>query len=302
MHIGITIGTNYAGVPDPDELLHVIDRVEELGFDSLWVGDHIAWTNPTLEALTTLAMYAARTKRVTIGTSILILPLRHPVVVAKMLATMAYVTKGRVVAGLAVGGENPSEFQAVGVSPHERGGRMNESLEIMSRLWSESGVSYHGKYFAFDDVTIEPKPPRPIPIWLGGRSEAAYKRAASMAQGWIAAFSSPRHFKEGKAAIEALGARPGFEWVQFEYMHVSADREKSKASALDYLNRTYNMDFGERVERFASFGPGSGIAERLAEFEHLGCTHVIVNPTCTPTNKLEQIEAIAREVLPLVRH
>jgi probable F420-dependent oxidoreductase len=302
MKVGMTLGTNHAGVPDPATFFSYVERVEELGFDSLWVGDHIAWTNPTLEALTALAMYAARTKRVTIGTSILILPLRHPVVVAKILGTIAYISGGRVVAGLGVGGENPKEFQACGVDHHQRGQIMNESLEIMSRLWTEDHLTFQGKHFQFEDLSLDPKPPH-IPMWLGGRSEPAYKRAAKYGQGWIDVFSSPRHFAEGKMAVEGFGAaeKPGFQWVQFDYMHVSSSREHSKARATDYLNRTYNMDTGERVNAFASFGTGADIAERLSKFEEAGATHLIINPTCTPAEKHEQLEAIASEVLPLLR-
>ncbi len=300
MKVGMTVGTNYGGVPTPESFFHYVDRVEEAGFDSLWVGDHIAWTNPTLEALTTLACYVARTKRVTIGTSVLIMPLRQPVVLAKMLGTMAYLSNGRVVAGFGVGGENKKEFDACGVPHHQRGEIMDEALDAMTRLWKEDGVTFHGKHFSFDNLSLDPKPPR-LPIYIGGRSEAAYQRAARWADGYIAVFSSQRHFSDAKQAIEAFGAKQGMEWVQYEYMHVSPSREQSKAKTLDYLNRTYNMDFGERVERFASFGPGEQIAERIREFRDLGATHLIINPTCPPVEKHDQLEAVISEVLPLIR-
>ncbi len=300
MKVGMTVGTNYGGVPTPESFFHYVDRVEEAGFDSLWVGDHIAWTNPTLEALTTLACYVARTKRVTIGTSVLIMPLRQPVVLAKMLGTMAYLSNGRVVAGFGVGGENKKEFDACGVPHHQRGEIMDEALDAMTRLWKEDGVTFHGKHFSFDNLSLDPKPPR-LPIYIGGRSEAAYQRAARWGDGYIAVFSSQRHFSDAKQAIEAFGAKQGMEWVQYEYMHVSPSREQSKAKALDYLNRTYNMDFGERVERFASFGPGEQIAERIREFRDLGATHLIINPTCPPVEKHDQLEAVISEVLPLIR-
>jgi len=300
MKVGITVGTNYAGVPTPDAFFHFIDRVEELGLDSLWVGDHIAWTNPTLEALTVLACYVARTKRITVGTSVLIMPLRQPVVLAKMLGTMAYLSNGRVTAGMGVGGENSKEFEACGVPHNRRGQLMDESLEVMTRLWKEDHVSFHGKLINLDDVSLDPKPPK-LPLWLGGRSEAAHRRAAKFGDGWIDVFSSPRHFGEGKRAIEALGPKPGFEWVQFEYMCIAKSREEGKAKATDYLNRTYNMDAGEKVNSFASFGTAEQIAERIHEFERLGATHLVINPTCTPEEKHDQLEAIASELLPLIR-
>ncbi len=300
MKVGVTVGINYAGVPQPDTFFHFIDRVEELGLDSLWVGDHVSWTNPNLESLTTLACYVARTKRVMVGTSVLIMPLRQPVVLAKQLSTMAYLSNGRVVAGMGVGGENTKEFEACGVPHNRRGQIMDESLEIMTKLWTEDHVSFHGKHFNFDDVSIAPKPPK-LPIYIGGRSDAAYRRAAKWADGYIAVFSSHRHFAEAKAAIEGFGAKPGMEWVQFDYMHIGPDREASREKALHYLNHTYNMDFGGRVDRFASFGRAEDIAERIQQFKDLGATHLIINPTCTPEEKHEQLERIAAELLPLIR-
>ncbi|HEX6513052.1 MAG TPA: TIGR03619 family F420-dependent LLM class oxidoreductase [Chloroflexota bacterium] len=300
MKVGITIGTNWAGVPQPDTFFHFIDRVEDLGLDSLWVGDHIAWTNPTLEALTVLACYVARTKRLTIGTSVLIMPLRQPVVLAKMLGTMAFLSNGRVVAGMGVGGENKKEFEACGVPHHQRGQIMDESLEVMTRLWKEDNVSFHGGHFNFDGVSLDPKPPK-VPLWLGGRSEVAHRRAARYGDAWIDVFSSPRHFGEAKKAIEALGVKPGFQWAQFEYMCIAKSREKGKAKATEYLSRTYNMDVGERVNAFASFGTAEQIAERIHQFQELGADHLIINPTCTPQEKHDHLEAIASELLPLIR-
>jgi hypothetical protein len=91
------------------------------------------------------------------------------------------------------------------------------------------------------------------------------------------------------------------EWVQFDYMHIGPDRESSREKALHYLNHTYNMDFGGRVDRFASFGRAADIAERIQQFKDLGATHLIINPTCPPAEKHEQLERIASELLPLIR-
>lgn len=300
MKIGITIGVNWAGVPTPESFFDFIDQVEASPLDSLWVGDHISWYSPTLEALTVLTAYLARTKRLTVGTSVLIMPLRQPVVLAKMLSTMAYLSNGRVVAGMGVGGENPREFEACGIPHMRRGQLMNEALEIMRELWTHDNVTFQGEFFQFSNLSLDPKPPK-LPLWLGGRSDAAHKRAATFGDGWIDVFSSPRHFGEGKKAIEGLGVRPDFEWAQFDYTYVASSREEGKAKATEYLNRTYRMDVGERVNAFASFGTGADIAERLNQFKELGATHIVINPTCSPDEKHEQLDAIVREVLPLLR-
>ncbi len=300
MKVGITLGTNHLGIPTPDSFFSFVDRAEERGFDSLWVGDHIIWNSPHLEGLTTLSMYVARTKRLTLGTAILILPLRQPVLVARMLSLLSYMSGGRVIAGFGLGGENPEEFNACGIPHGERGQIMNESLDIIRRLWTEDQVSHSGKHFQLSNVSLEPKPAQ-LPIWLGGRSDRAHARAARFGDGWIDAFSSPRHFSEGKKAIEQLGVKSGFDWVQLEYIHVSGSPEQSAARAVEHLNRTYKADFTNAVGRIASLGPAEAIVERLRQFEASGATHVILNPTCAPEEKIDQLERIASEVLPLLR-
>ncbi|RMF84279.1 MAG: LLM class flavin-dependent oxidoreductase, partial [Nitrospinota bacterium] len=152
---GVNIGS---GGSSGEEILSLAEQAETLGYDSFWTGDHIAFHTPILDSLTLLAMVAARTRRLIVGTAVYLLPLRHPTVAAKITASLDYLSGGRFIFGVGVGGENPKEFEACGVPVRERGRRTDEGIEIVKKLWTESHVTYQGKYFQFSDVTLEPKP------------------------------------------------------------------------------------------------------------------------------------------------
>ncbi|WP_089722065.1 TIGR03619 family F420-dependent LLM class oxidoreductase [Candidatus Entotheonella palauensis] len=168
-------------------------KAEELGFDAIFVNGHIivdgsprsdAWAN-TYDPLIALSFIAAHTSRIPIGTSVLIMPYRNPIVTAKMLATLDQMSGGRVIAGIGVGWSE-TEYSALGVPFHERGARTNEYLQIWKACWGPDEVSFNGKFFSFDNMRISPKPlqqPHP-PIWVGGSSAAALRRAAEYAQVW----------------------------------------------------------------------------------------------------------------------
>ena len=168
-------------------------KAEELGFDAIFVNDHIivdgsprsdSWAN-TYDPLIALSFIAAHTRRIPLGTSVLIMPYRNPIVTAKMFATLDQMSGGRVIAGIGVGWSE-AEYNALGAPFHERGARTNEYLRIWQACWQPDPVSFEGKFFSFADMRISPKPlqqPHP-PIWVGGSSRAALRRAAEFGQVW----------------------------------------------------------------------------------------------------------------------
>ena len=167
--------------------LEQAERVEELGFDSLWTSEHMLFYVPIFDTVTVLAAWAARTKRLLLGTAVMLLPLRHPTVTAKEVASLDIISNGRIILGVGVGGEFAREFVACGVPLNERGPRTNEAIQVMRRLWNESHVNHEGRFFRLEDATMEPKPvqrPGP-PIWIAGRSEAAMRRAALLGDGYL---------------------------------------------------------------------------------------------------------------------
>ena len=163
-----------------------MELADRLGFDSLWVGDHVAFPMPILDPLLQLALAAAHTERLWFGTSVYLVPLRHPVLIAKQVATLDLMCGGRFVFGVGVGGEFAREFEAVGVPVNERGARMSEALPLLRKLWSGEPVAHAGRFHA-SEVRLLPKPAQPggPPIWCGGRSAAR----SSGSRGWATAGS-----------------------------------------------------------------------------------------------------------------
>jgi probable F420-dependent oxidoreductase len=177
----------------PEGIIATACKAEALGFDAVLVNDHIivdgsprsaVWAN-TYDPLIALSLIAAHTRRIRLGTSVLIMPYRNPIATAKMIATLDRMSGGRVIAGVGVGW-NEAEFQALGVPFRERGARTTEYLRIWQACWAPGAVSFQGRFFAFADMYVNPKPlqqPHP-PIWIGGSSPAALRRAAAFAQVW----------------------------------------------------------------------------------------------------------------------
>jgi len=177
----------------PAAIVAAAKKAEEVGFDSVFVNDHIIvdssaraapWTN-VYDPLVAMSFIAAHTTRIGVGVSVLIMPYRNPIGTAKALATLDRMSGGRVIAGIGVGW-NETEFAALGVPFNERGARTNEYLRLWQACWTPGKVSFAGKFFSFADMFVNPKPlqqPHP-PIWIGGLSDAALRRAARFAAVW----------------------------------------------------------------------------------------------------------------------
>jgi probable F420-dependent oxidoreductase len=200
-------------------ILETACKAEELGFDAVFVNDHIivdatpqvvtSWGN-TYDPLIVLSYVAARTTRIRLGTSVLIMPYRNPVATAKMMATLDQMSEGRVIAGVGAGW-NAAEFAALGVPFHERGARTTEYLRLWQACWAPDPVTFQGQFFSFANMHITPKPlqqPHP-PIWIGGSSPAALRRAARFAQVWQPTPMSVDALREGQAYLREACAKIG---------------------------------------------------------------------------------------------
>ena len=186
--------TNYGDVTSPEASVGTARLAEELGFDSVWVSDHIlvpprfgaTFGREFLDPFVCLAYAAAETTRVKLGTTVVVVPLRSPFVQAKMLSTLDYLSGGRVIFGAGVGWDR-EEFEALGVPFRERGAMAEEYLAIMQELWTAPAPAFEGRYHRFSGAAFEPKPvQRPIPIWMGGHAPAVLRRTARIAQAWHA--------------------------------------------------------------------------------------------------------------------
>src|SRR6187455_3256422 len=206
--------TTYPTLPDAQALVDYGVRMEELGFDSLWVWDHILLgvdpNFPIIDSLTLLTAIAARTKRIKLGTGILVLPLRNPVVLAKQLSSMDQLSGGRLIMGLASGWYK-REFDAVGVPFEQRGKIMDENLEIVTKFWTEPMVKGHYTYHKIPAGVMYPKPvqkPRP-PILIGGYVDRVLKRAAVGGDGWLTYFYRPESFAKSWAKVRNFAKEAG---------------------------------------------------------------------------------------------
>jgi probable F420-dependent oxidoreductase len=190
MEIGVLL-PHFGQHASVDALIDGSRRIEEMGFDSLWVRDHILWTPHAMEGsditfiepLMTLAAISSVTSRVKLGSAVLI-PIRWPLKVAQNLAALSVLSNGRVIGGYGLG-NNPREFAAAGFHRDQREEIFAETIAIMRAVWSSDHVNFHGEVFQFEDVTLEPKPVAPIPLVYGGTTQASIRRALEHMDGWL---------------------------------------------------------------------------------------------------------------------
>ena len=293
------------GEVNPNLFLEVAERAEEYGYDSVWAGDHIVFHVPRFEIFSTMAAVAARTKRVQFGPAVLLLCLRNPVHVAQSVVTLDHMSGGRFVLGVGVGGEHPKEFQASGVPVNQRGARTNESLEVLQRLWTEPKVNFSGTYYQLDDIGMLPAPkqqPHP-PIWVGGRSEGALKRAAKYGQAWAPAFVTPERFQRGKEQLAAYCQESGRDPKEVQptiylFANVADSRAQAWAAAGEFLGKNYNID-SSPIARLAVHGTPDECIAHTRRYIEAGAEHVVIR--FASFDPLHQIERWTKEVMPALR-
>jgi len=292
--------------PGIDELKELVTLVDDCGFDSIWAGDHISFPIAILDPLLVAAQAAILSRRLIFGTAVYLLPLRHPVPVAKQVATLDHLTEGRFIFGVGVGGEFPKEYEACGVPLRERGARLSEAIPLLRKLWTGEPVTHTGRHYGtFTEVPLQP-PARQTggpPIWCGGRSDAALARAGRIADGWIAYVMTPEMYRDGldKIAAAASGRAPtqfGTGHQLFLRLDDSYDRALDAATAT--LSHRYAMDFRRAAQRYAALGPPEQVAERLRAFHAAGVRHLAIDFVGPYEDRPRQIELFARRVMPLL--
>ncbi len=300
IRVGVSLGLH-----DPPALQALARRIEALGYDSIWTGDHVAFHNPTLESLTTLGYLAAVTRRVRLGPCVYLLALRRPAVAAKAVATLDVLSGGRVVFGVGVGGEFPKEFELCGVPHGERGRRVDEAIEVCRLLWGTSPATFEGRFLRFTEVTLEPRPVQPggPPIWIGGRSDHALRRAARVGDGWVSYLVTPARYRaslEKLARWAADAHRPleGFEPAHLAFTVVDDDPARAAATATRYLTKQYNQPFDDLVGKYCVLGPPDRCAESLERFVEAGARSFVLRFATGADGVPEQVERFAADVLP----
>jgi probable F420-dependent oxidoreductase len=300
--IGVMPGAWPAGPGGRDLFWRLVDLCERTDVDSLWFNERLSAPQPVLEPLTTMAAVAARTRRLKFGPSVLVTPFRTPVLLARELATIDYLSGGRLLPALGVGVEQEREFRAAGVPFKERGRRTDEAIHIMRRCWAEDEVTFAGEFWSLERVTVLPKPvQQPFPVWIGGNSEVAMRRAGRLGDGWIPSFITPEQFRVGVEKTQAFAAEAGREvpadhFGALVYFCFAADPAAAEATAKPFLPRGRVDD--ATLTRIAAFGPPDVLAARLDEYVRGGGSKFIVRPMGPPDGMLEQVQRLAEEVLP----
>ena len=274
----------------------LLARVADRGLDHVFVADHVSFhTGFGMDGIVQAATLLASEERLRVQIGVYLLALRHPVLVARQLCTLCESAPGRLVLGVGVGGEDRREILICGVDPATRGRRTDETLVALRALLSGEARSHRGEFFAFDEARIRPAPDPPVPIVIGGRSDAALRRAARLGDGWLGVWCSPARYAQvlARIAAEALAAgRRGVRWrhgLQI-WVGVDEDRARARERLAARMQSMYRIPF-ERFEKYSPSGSPAEIAEFVAPYVEAGCTSF--NVMCVAPSSERAVDAVA---------
>lgn len=303
--IGVGFGLWRLGMPSAEAIARVAEQAEDWGLDSFWLSDHLLSPSPELDVIATLSLLASRTSRMKLGPSVLLLNLRHPLLTAKAFASLDYLSGGRMV--MAVGtGSNLADYAACGIPPEGRGRRLDEGIQVLRTVWREQNASFHGKFFNFDNVTIEPRPVArtnndsgTIDIWVGGRSEAALKRTARLADGFFGSFLTPEEYAKTIAKIRTYAREYGRENARIEsglilFSRIASSRDKA-LEELAPMHRALGPAADQLLQR-SVYGSPEDIFQRIGEYAAHGLDKFVLWPIATPDQWPHQVELVGREI------
>jgi alkanesulfonate monooxygenase SsuD/methylene tetrahydromethanopterin reductase-like flavin-dependent oxidoreductase (luciferase family) len=268
---------------DPERTRATLGRIAEAGVDHLCVGDHVSFfVGAGSDGLISASSLLAAQAELPVYVGLYLLPLRHPVPVARQLATIAQLAPGRLTLGVGVGGEDPHEIEICGVDPTTRGRRMDECLRILRRLADGTPVNFDGEFFTLDDALIAPAPSPSIPLVVGGRSDAAISRAARLGDGWLGIWVSPRRYAAVRDQITDTAAEAGRDASAFEHaLNVwcgfDSTREAAREHVSTQMQHFYQVPF-EPFERYSPHGTPEDVAEFLSPYIEAGCSAFNVIP------------------------
>jgi alkanesulfonate monooxygenase SsuD/methylene tetrahydromethanopterin reductase-like flavin-dependent oxidoreductase (luciferase family) len=254
----------------------LIDRAERAGLDGLGVGDHVSfYTGAGADGLVGATSILAASQRLIAIVGVYLLPLRHPVVVARQVADIAAMAPGRLVFGVGVGGEDPHEFESCGIDPRTRGRRMDECLDILRGLLTGKPLDYDGEFFQLDQAHIQPGLTDALPIVVGGRSDAAIRRAGRLGDGWYGIWVSPARYAQAIAHMHDVASDAGRSDVEWHnalnvWCGVGTTTDEARAHVAPAMEAFYQLPY-ERFEKWSPAGTPTNIAEFLAPYIEAGC-------------------------------
>ena len=315
MQFGVLL-PHFGKEASPSRIIDGSRMCEELGFHSVWVRDHLIWHPHGMEKsglkfvepIVTLSAVAAVTKKIILGIAVLV-PVRWPLKVSQDLASLSYIAGGRVIAGMGLG-FNPAELATVGLRIEDRVEILRETVEIARLIWKENNASYKGKIFSFENVTIEPKPAEPIPIFCGGSTRAAIRRAAEYCDGWIPGRVPMATFDDRVKYLRQLTDRK-ITLGNIPITRIDKDRKKARASinvealaeSSEGSSHWIKPPSGkfqtiEDLEGLLIVGNPDDCAAEIEKFRARGVEHLVFDLRLQYDRFEESLDLIGKELLP----
>ncbi|MBK5221276.1 MAG: LLM class flavin-dependent oxidoreductase [Acidimicrobiia bacterium] len=294
VRIGYGLGTR-SPTHDHDRFFALVDALEQRRFDSLWFSDRISGDAP--DPVVAMAMAAARTSRMKLGMSVMVLPGRNPAVVAKQLASLDRLSGGRLLPAFGLGARDAVEHQAFGVRREERAALFGESLALIRRLWTGEVVDHDGDRFQMHGVQVLPRPAQdPIEVWLGGVAPSELRRVGRMGDGWLPSFCTPAEVEAGIATINDVAQHHDrhIDPEHFGALIAYAHGEVPDAIARFVQRRRPELDPTDVVPVGID-----GVIERIRQFVDIGASKFVLLPLVEPTDWIPELDVIAERVLPL---
>lgn len=270
-----------------DQLWADATQAEEFGFDHIWLGDSVTVLDKARgDCLTTMSALAARTNKIKIGAVPMLPALRNPVLLAHALATVDVISQGRIILGVSVGPVRDyiqRQFAACGVPPHEKAGRLGESIEIMRRLWREKTINYDGRYYKLNDIGILPHPAQKhgIPIWIAAdRNENGFKRVGRLGDGWVTLAPTLERFTAARGKIDRYAQEHGRAGkcpvsALYATFNIQTDSDRAKGEGWSWMERFFAQPREKLGHHFTIFGAADECVRLLSGYAEAGLTTII---------------------------
>jgi alkanesulfonate monooxygenase SsuD/methylene tetrahydromethanopterin reductase-like flavin-dependent oxidoreductase (luciferase family) len=281
----------------------LLQRMAETGLDHVMIGDHVMFQGGTgNDGLADAASVMTATEDLGVYLAVYLLVLRHPLTVARQILTVSQFGPGRLSLGLGIAGDDRREVEACGIDPRTRGRRMDEALDIVRRLLTGETVSHQGEFFQLDQARLRPVLAEPVPLVVGGRSEAALKRAGRLGDGWLGIWTTAQRCAEAIRRVEEHGISAGRRDVSWRHgmtfwCGFGDDRAQARDRVAPVMEGLYRLPF-DKFERFVPYGPPEQVAEFVTPFIRAGATTVNFIPFAGhPEAGIDAVADVREQVL-----